>query len=111
MNENTLIQISRPQEIFKEARLWVVGKQIIDSGNYKFNENTLFELNVIPEGLRFAKEMISIFNVSDAFVMDIGLTQNGWKIVEINCINSSGFYPNTNVKSIFKALYNYFTLK
>jgi hypothetical protein len=108
LHENTLIQISKPQEILKEARLWVVGKQIVDAGYYKFDENTLFELNVAPEGIRFAKEMISIFNIADAFVMDIGLTMDGWKIIEVNCINSSGFYPNTNVKSIFKALYNYF---
>ncbi|WP_299883247.1 ATP-grasp domain-containing protein [uncultured Lacinutrix sp.] len=111
LNKNTLIQISKPQEILKEARLWIVGKQIVDAGYYKFNENVLFELNVAPEGIAFAKEMIAVFNIADAFVMDIGLTNNGWKIVEVNCINSSGFYPNTNVKSIFKALHNYFSLK
>jgi hypothetical protein len=109
LNNNTLIQISKPQEIYKEARLWIVGGQIVDAGYYKFNDNTLFELNVAPEGIAFAKKMLSIFKVADAFVMDIGLTSYGWKIIEVNCINSSGFYPNTNIKSIFKALYNYFT--
>ena len=111
LNENTLIQISEPQDIFKEARLWVVGKQIIDAGYYKFSEDTLFELHVAPEGIRFAKQMIRTFNIADAFVMDIGLTKNGWKIIEVNCINSSGFYPNTNIKAIIKALYNYFSVK
>ncbi|WP_298901223.1 ATP-grasp domain-containing protein [uncultured Psychroserpens sp.] len=110
LNENTLIQISKPQDIRKEARLWIVGEQIIDAGYYKFNENSAFELNVPPEGIQFAKQMISLFNIADAFVMDIGLTHNGWKIVEINCINSSGFYPNTNIKAIFKALFTYFTI-
>jgi len=43
--------------------------------------------------------------------MDIGLTNDGWKIIEVNCINSSGFYPNTNVKAIIKALYTYFSVK
>jgi len=53
--------------------------------------------------------MIRIFDLEKAFVMDICLTGEGWKIVEINCINSSGFYPNTNVKSIFRALNIYFS--
>jgi hypothetical protein len=52
--------------------------------------------------------MIQLFNLEEAFVMDICLTDEGWKIVEINCINSS-FYPNTNVKSIIKALNIYFS--
>ena len=111
LNKNTFIQISKPQKIYKEARLWIVGEYIVDAGYYKFNEDTLFEQNVAPEGIAFAKEMIAIFNVADAFVMDIGLTDNGWKIIEINCINSSGFYPNTNVKAIIKALYTYFSAK
>jgi hypothetical protein len=54
--------------------------------------------------------MIQLFNLEEAFVMDICLTDEGWKIVEINCINSS-FYPNTNVKSIIKALNIYFSIK
>ncbi|MEO1033281.1 MAG: ATP-grasp domain-containing protein [Bacteroidota bacterium] len=103
-NEETLVQISKPQVVFKEARLWIVGRQIVDAGYYRFNANTLFEQNVAKEGIEFAKQMISVFNVAEAYVMDIGLTSNGWKIIEVNCINSSGFYPNTNVKSIFKAL-------
>ena len=111
LNKDTLIQISKPQKIYKEARLWIVDQQIVDAGYYKFNEDTLFELNVALEGIAFAKEMITIFNVAEAFVMDIGLTENGWKIIEVNCINSSGFYPNTNIKSIFRALYNYFSSK
>lgn len=108
LNKDTFIQISKPRKIYKEARLWIVGEQIIDAGYYKFDDDVLFELNVHPEGIAFAKQMIAIFNVAEAFVMDIGLTQEGWKIIEINCINSSGFYPNTNVKAIMKALYTYF---
>ena len=111
LNEDTLIQISKPQSILKEARLWIVGKQIVDAGYYRFDENVLFEVKVADEGIKFAKKIINKFNVADAFVMDIGLTLNGWKIIEINCINSSGFYPNTNVKSIFKALYLFFSNK
>ena len=28
----------------------------------------------------------------DAYVMDLGLTDDGWKIVELNNLNSAGLY-------------------
>ncbi|WP_419489046.1 ATP-grasp domain-containing protein [Chryseobacterium bernardetii] len=106
---DSLIQVSEAKRTIKEARLWIVGGQIVDSGYYRLNENAPFEENVSRDGLDFAKEMIQLFDLEKAFVMDICLTDEGWKIVEINCINSSGFYPNTNVKSVIKALNIYFS--
>ncbi|MBB4807930.1 hypothetical protein HNP38_003246 [Chryseobacterium defluvii] len=106
---NSLIQVSEAKYTVKEARLWIVGGQIIDGGYYKFNDNAPFEEKVSEDGLAFARKMIDLFNLETAFVMDICLTDEGWKIVEINCINSSGFYPNTNVKSIIRALNIYFS--
>lgn len=109
ITENSLVQVSEAKRTVKEARLWIVGGQIIDGGYYKFNDNAPFEETVSEDGLAFAREMIQLFNLEEAFVMDICFTDEGWKIVEINCINSSGFYPNTNVKSIIKALNIYFS--
>ena len=51
--------------------------------------------------------MISIYQPAEAFVMDICLTPDGWKIVEINCINCSGFY-NGDMQKLLIALENYF---
>ncbi|MFZ4931205.1 ATP-grasp domain-containing protein [Chryseobacterium sp. Mn2064] len=109
ITEQSLIQISEAKDTLKEARLWIIDGKIIHAGYYKFNDNTPFEEKVSEEGLIFAKDMIQLYNLEKAFVMDICLTGEGWKIVEINCINSSGFYPNTNVKSVIKALNIYFS--
>lgn len=109
ITENSVIQVSEAKQTVKEARLWIVGRQIIDAGYYKFDDRAPFEEKVPEDGLAFAREMLRLFNLEEAFVMDICLTDEGWKIVEINCINSSGFYPNTNVKSIIKALNVYFS--
>lgn len=109
ITEDAWIQISRAKHTWKEARLWIVGGRVIDAGYYKFNDRAPFEESVSEDGLAFAREMIRIFNLEKAFVMDICLTDEGWKIVEINCINSSGFYPNTNVRSIIRALNVYFS--
>lgn len=109
IDENALVQVSETKKTLKEARIWIVGGEIIDGGYYKFSDEVSFEANVSIEGLEFAKQMIALHNLENAFVMDICLTDEGWKIVEINCINSSGFYPNTNVRSIIKALNIYFS--
>lgn len=104
LNKDSLVQASTPQRIYKEARLWIVGKQIVDSVYYKFHGDVTYEAQVAREGLDFAREMLALFQVAPAFVMDICLTAEGWKIVEINCINSAGFYPTSNIKSVVRAL-------
>ncbi|MBX2948648.1 MAG: ATP-grasp domain-containing protein [Crocinitomicaceae bacterium] len=108
INAHSLIQVSEPRDIVKEARLWIVGGIIVESVYYKILKDIPFEEQVSEEGLEFARQMISIFNVADAFVMDICLTDIGWKIVEVNCINSAGFFPNTDIKKVFGALNAYF---
>lgn len=107
LNQETLVQASRPQELIKEARLWIVGGTVIAGVYYRFHGDLPFENEVSREGIEFAETMIHLFTVADAFVMDIGLTPGGWKIVEINCINSAGFY-NLNVRTLFRALEAYF---
>ena len=109
LHRESLVQASTPQKIIKEARLWIVGGQIIDAVYYHFHGDVLFERTVNAEGIDFAKARIKEFEVAPAFVMDICLTTNGWKIVEINCINSAGFYPTSNVASVIKALNIYFS--
>jgi hypothetical protein len=109
LNEQSLIQASSSKRILKEARLWVVGGQVIDAVYYKFHGDVVYEGEVAAEGIEFAKRMIQKFSVAEAFVMDICLTNEDWKIVEINCINSAGFYPNLNVSSLIKALNIYFS--
>jgi len=47
---------------------------------------------VDQEALDWAQSMVNIFSLADAFVIDICLTNSGWKIVEAGCINSAGFY-------------------
>ena len=51
--------------------------------------------------------MIKLFEVNDTFVMDICLTDNGYKIVECNCTNSAGFYK-ADMNKLIMALENAF---
>ena len=92
LNKDTKIQITKPKKIYKEARIWIVDGKVATSSYYLFHGNIEFEENVDIEGINFAEKMAKIYEVADAFVMDICFTNEGWKIVEINCVNSAGFY-------------------
>lgn len=107
VNAKSPIQVAKAQKILKEARVWIVNNQVVSSSYYLFHGNTEYEDSVAEEGLLFAKNMTDIYSVADAYVMDICLTYNGWKIVEVNCINSAGFYK-ANVKDIIIALEAHF---
>ena len=102
-----LIQIGTVKRIYKEARIWIVDGKIVTSSYYRYGENVAYTENVEPEGLEFAQNMVDLYQVADAFVMDICLTPDGWKIVEINCINCSGFYRG-DMQKIVIALENKF---
>lgn len=108
LHADTLVQASLPQPLTREARVWIVGGMIVASTYYRYHGDVPFEQQLPIDGVEFVKEMISLYTVADAFVMDIGLTHTGWKIVEINCINSAGFY-NLHSKSLFRALEAYFS--
>ncbi|GAA3521576.1 hypothetical protein GCM10022393_39980 [Aquimarina addita] len=103
----TMIQISQPYFLIKEARIWIVGKKVITSSYYRFHGDIEFEENVAVDGLDFAQRMAELYNVADAYVMDIAMTLDGWKIMEVNCINSAGFYKG-EVTKIIQALENFY---
>lgn len=101
------IQISSIKKIYKEARVWVVGGKVVTSSYYLFNGDMPFEENVEPAGIEFAQSMVDIYQVAEAFVIDICLTPDGWKIVEVNCINCSGFY-NGDLQKLIISLEDHF---
>lgn len=92
LSKDQLIQVGTVKKIYKEARIWIVGSKVVTSSYYRYGANVEYTENVEPEGLEFAQSMVDLYQVADSFVMDICLTPDGWKIVEINCINCSGFY-------------------
>ncbi|MFK7972837.1 MAG: ATP-grasp domain-containing protein, partial [Bacteroidia bacterium] len=65
---------------------------MVTSSYYRFHGDVEFEEHAAAEGLAFAQHMAGLYNVADAYVMDIAMTMDGWKIMEVNCINSAGFY-------------------
>jgi hypothetical protein len=62
---------------------------------------------VDDEATEFCKKMIKVFQLAGAFVMDICLTDDEWKIIECGCIGSCGFYKS-NIPKLLMSLEDYY---
>ena len=51
----------------------------------------------------YVKNMIQIWTPAKAFVLDIASTPYGYKVIEINNINTAGFY-DANVGKLIEAI-------
>lgn len=103
LTSETPIQVASPKKIYREARCWIVERKVITSSYYKFHDNGVYFEQLEEEGIDFANEMAAIYKVADSYVMDICFTPDGWKIVEINCVNMSGFYQG-DIQQLVMAL-------
>lgn len=83
--------VAKVKKINKEHRFFIVDGKIATASLYKVN-GLISTSSVIDEGaIEFAESMIKKFNFP-GFVIDIATIGNEYKIVELNCLNASGFY-------------------
>lgn len=109
LSANTIVQVAVPKKIYTEYRCWVVLDKIVTMSQYKIGDRVLYTNMDGPigdEARKFAYEMIDIWSPHEAYCLDVCLTPDGWKIVEINTLNSCGFYA-ANLTSLVMALEDY----
>jgi hypothetical protein len=92
LTEHTKIQVCTRKDIMREFRTWVVDGKVVDASQYKIGTKVTYERCTEPEVLEFAQKMVDIYQPAKAFVLDVCMTSEGMKVVEVNCINCSGFY-------------------
>lgn len=92
LNGETLVAYSPTKSIQKEYRFFVVNKEIAGQSVYKIGNRVIYDPLVDDDAIEFANKMIDIWQPAVAFVIDVALTDNEYKVVEINCINNAGFY-------------------
>lgn len=106
LNKDTLITIAPVKEIYTECRVMIVNQKVITASYYKFGLKVRYE--EVKDGepvLAYAEEMANIYSPADAFILDIADTPLGFKIIEINNINSVGLY-NMDVHKFIDAMEN-----
>lgn len=107
LTSKTKIQISSVKKIFKEFRFWIVGGKIITGSQYKLGNRLTLNDDIDKEVYTYCQKMVDIFQLNEAFVMDIALTEKGYSIVECGCINCAGFYK-ANMQKLLISLEEYF---
>jgi hypothetical protein len=107
LNKDTLIQVSTVKNIFKEIRFWVVNGKIVTGSQYRIGNQVIYDDNYEIEAKEFAQQMVDKFQLADAFVIDVCLTDKGWKVVESGCINCAGFYKS-DIQKMLMSVDDYF---
>jgi hypothetical protein len=92
LTKNTLVQVTKPKVIYSEYRFWVVHGDIITASLYKRGDQVIYSSEVDQCFFDYARDRIAEWQPHAAFVIDVCDTPDGMKVVEINTLNSCGFY-------------------
>lgn len=106
LEDDTMVVVSEPVTIYSETRCFVIDGKIIDASLYR-NHGQLFKRRV-TENIPYYQEFADKWLPSPCCVMDIADTSNGVKVVEFNCLNSSGMY-SCDIDHIFSEVNKYHT--
>jgi hypothetical protein len=92
LHQDTEIVISPTKKIYSECRLFIVDGVVVTQSMYKVGNRVIGNSDVNECFIEFAQSMANKWQPADGFVIDVADTPNGLKVIEVNCLNSSGFY-------------------
>lgn len=105
-SEDTEIAISPVKKIYSEARYFIVSGKVVDGSYYRLGKQFQKHNIKCQDTLNKAQELANKWLPHECCVMDIADTDDGFKVIEFNTINSSGFYDN-DIKKIVQAMTNW----
>lgn len=91
---DTEVMVCSKKEIWSETRTWIVDRRVVTASRYKVGDtvrSTPPEL-VDERVLECAAAHAEAWSPDRAYVLDIAETPDGLKIIEVNNINSAGWY-------------------
>ncbi len=103
LKPDTRVQVCTPKVIHAEYRFWVVDGAIVTQSLYKRGHRVVYAPDVDERFHAFVRESVADWQPHRAFVIDVCDTPQGLKIVEINTLNSAGFYAG-DVQKLVAAL-------
>lgn len=118
LDKDTIIQVCSPKKIYAEYRFWIVDQKIVTYSLYKRGDKVMYSsdvdqhvINYVNEILRIKNQKLDISAIAantgwaphKAFVLDVCETPDGMRVVEINTLNSAGFYA-ANMTDLVLAL-------
>ena len=109
LTKETQILIAPCKNIQQEIRCWIVDGKPVTISQYKIGSRVNYlNMDNNQEAMLFAQSICDIYCPARAFVLDICLANDEYKVVEINCINCSGFYDG-NMSKLIQSLENTFS--
>jgi hypothetical protein len=112
---NTEVMIASPKQMTDEARFFVVNREVVAGSMYRVDGRVMYKaintnVPLYQPLWDFADSMVrgNPWRPCEAFVMDVARTAHGhtwdkFRVIEVNCINSAGFY-DCNMSSVVRAL-------
>lgn len=104
MEQDMMIVLAEPKVIQAEWRYFVIDGKVVDGSMYRYRGDLYKRREVDVEVLGQAQTFADLWLPDSCVCMDLALVDDAVKVIEFNCINSSGFYDN-NVDKIFKEWY------
>jgi hypothetical protein len=92
LTSRTMVQVSSPKAIRQEVRCWVVEGKVVTASIYRMGQRVYYSDQVGGRFLDFAGELAARWSPERAFCLDVCEAVDGLRVVEINTINSAGFY-------------------
>jgi len=90
----TAIIVSEPKHISQEWRLFLINNRYCTGSQYKKHGRLHVDPNVPLTVIDFAETMAEVWSPHPIFAMDIAESDGTYKIVELGCVNSCGFYAS-----------------
>jgi hypothetical protein len=106
LKPETMVSVAPVKAIHAEWRFFVVDGKVITGSLYKRGDR-VHHLPLLrdEDSQIYAQRMVDQWQPDRAFVIDVALTDAGYKIIEYNCMNSAGFYKS-NVNKLVEAIQN-----
>jgi ATP-grasp domain, R2K clade family 3 len=103
LRTNTEVLWCTPKIVQREYRLWIIRGSVATASQYRVGERVVYSSVIDDDAIRFGQEMAAHWTPAEAFVLDVCLHQDQWKIVEINTLNAANLYA-ANVGKLVDAL-------
>lgn len=92
LNAETEVVVAPIKHIQQEYRFFVVNNKIAAGSSYKIGDRVTASECVDRDVEIYVHGCMQTWQPDYAYVIDIARTPDGFKIIEYNCINGSGFY-------------------
>ena len=92
--------VTKVQEIYREYRFFIVKNKVITGSVYKVAGKPQVSQDISDAVVNYVSGIVSKWTPAESCVVDVCLTGNGYKVIEFNNINSSGFYAADVVKYV-----------